>query len=227
MMKLPIWNSLSILLLLLAACVPVTNGASAEVGLIQLVPVAQDTPSAPAREPTLAEIVLPVVVYIIDDEEDELSSARTAEEFEEIYDKANQIWGQANIRLTLEQVARLAVPQEIAEAVNLGNYRPFFQHANGVIDPPSAGLIYAFYTQSIGGPNGIAPFGARAFFVMDTPSVHDERVTSHEIGHILGLHHTLEDNERLMYPGTNGMTLTEEEIVVARYVAMGMLANLR
>ena len=65
------------------------------------------------------------------------------------------------------------------------------------------------------------------FFVTDTPSVHHERVTSHEIGHILGLHHTLDDSGRLMFPGTNGMELTVEEITVARYVAQGLLAGVR
>ena len=78
-----------------------------------------------------------------------------------------------------------------------------------------------------GGTNGIAPFGARAFFVTDQPSVHSDRVSSHEIGHILGLYHTLADENRLMFPGTNGMLLTEEEIIVARYAAKGLLAGLR
>ena len=62
---------------------------------------------------------------------------------------------------------------------------------------------------------------------MDTPSVYDERVTSHEIGHILGLHHVLDDAGRLLYSGTNGMSLTEEEQAVARYAAEGLLAGVR
>ena len=84
-----------------------------------------------------------------------------------------------------------------------------------------------FYSQSIGGPNGIAPFGTRLFFVMDTPSVRDERVSSHELGHILGLHHVQDDPDRLMFSGTNGMTLTQEEVTVARYFAQGILDRLR
>jgi hypothetical protein len=44
---------------------------------------------------------------------------------------------------------------------------------------------------------------------------------------MLGLHHALDDEDRLLYSGTNGMTLTEEEIIVARYVAQGVLDGVR
>jgi hypothetical protein len=62
---------------------------------------------------------------------------------------------------------------------------------------------------------------------MDTPSVHDERVTAHEIGHILGLQHDVNDSNQLMYSGTNGMGLSEEEVVVARYNAGKLLEQYR
>ncbi len=58
---------------------------------------------------------------------------------------------------------------------------------------------------------------------MDTPSVLDRRVSSHEVGHILGLRHTLSDSGRLLYPGTNGMRLSREEAGVARYVARKLI----
>ncbi|MCP5100416.1 MAG: hypothetical protein GY943_33115 [Chloroflexi bacterium] len=75
--------------------------------------------------------------------------------------------------------------------------------------------------------NGTVPFSGRAFSVMDNPSVHHERVSSHEIGHILGLHHVLDDAGRLMFSGTNGMALSAEEVTVARYAAQGMLERVR
>jgi hypothetical protein len=57
--------------------------------------------------------------------------------------------------------------------------------------------------------------------------VHDERVSSHEIGHILGLHHETSDIDHLMYQGTNGVELADEEVVTARYVAQGITDGLR
>ncbi len=51
----------------------------------------------------------------------------------------------------------------------------------------------------------------------------DRRVSSHEVGHILGLRHTLSDRERLLYPGTNGMRLTREESGVARHMARELI----
>ena len=59
--------------------------------------------------------------------------------------------------------------------------------------------------------------------VIDEPTVFDHRVSSHEVGHILGIKHTGADRGRLLYSGTNGMTLTQEEITLSRYIAMELL----
>ncbi len=61
----------------------------------------------------------------------------------------------------------------------------------------------------------------------DEPTVHDERVSSHEVGHILGLHHALGDSDRLMFSGTNGTDLADEEITTSRYGATGILDGVR
>jgi len=58
---------------------------------------------------------------------------------------------------------------------------------------PDSSLISGFYTKEIGGTNGITPLGTGWYLVMDEPSVFDRRVSSHEVGHILGLRHTLND----------------------------------
>jgi hypothetical protein len=63
--------------------------------------------------------------------------------------------------------------------------------------------------------------------VIDEPSVFDRRVSSHEVGHMLGLHHVLDDPGRLLYSGTNGMSLTEDEATVARYFARGINRGVR
>ena len=79
----------------------------------------------------------------------------------------------------------------------------------------------------MGGPNGINPFRSRSFFVIDEPTVFDRRVSSHEVGHILGLRHASGDPERLLFSGTNGMTLTENEATVAQYFAQGIIQSVR
>jgi hypothetical protein len=57
------------------------------------------------------------------------------------------------------------------------------------------------------------------------PLVVHARVSSHEIGHILGLRHATDDAGRLMFSGTNGMSLTAQEIEVARYGAEGLVGG--
>ncbi len=121
----------------------------------------------------------------------------------------------------------MSVSPVYLHAIASRDFSLFFSAVRGGdMDIPNPSLLNGFYVQDVGGPNGVTPLGSRAFFVTDFPSGHSERVTSHEVGHILGLHHTLNDVNRLMYPGTNGMTLTDEEITVARYATKGLLAGL-
>ncbi len=120
------------------------------------------------------------------------------------------------------------VPSDVIAAVAARDGRAFLIAANqGRFEIPDPGALIGFYVPDAGGANGFAPLGLQTFFVSDVSSVHDERVSSHEIGHILGLHHTLDDQDRLMFPGSNGMILTPDEITVARYVAQGLLDDVR
>jgi hypothetical protein len=162
----------------------------------------------------LAPIVLPIAIYIVDGQDELLSSRRSSDQLAGIFKLVNEIWAPAAITIEVQAIAR-------------GDFQPFFDGAGRDFDVPDPATINAFYAREIGGSNGIVPFDARLFFVNDEPTVHHERVTSHEIGHILGLHHTLEDAGRLMFSGTNGMALTDDEITVARYTVQGILNRLR
>ena len=175
----------------------------------------------------LDPITLPISVYILDDAEETLSSARSEEEIDEIFTKVNEIWAAAGVQMDVQTVARVSTPSGVLAGLGEGRLRLFFEAAGTVVQVPGTSLLNGFYAQSIGGPNGITPLAGTVFFVADESTVYDERVTSHEIGHILGLHHTLSDQNRLMFPGTNGMALTEEEIAVARYFAQGLLDDVR
>ena len=189
--------------------------------LTQAQPTAVATPDV--REP----IILPISIYILDDIEGRFSSARTAEEIEKVYEDVNEIWAQVGIIIEIQAIHRVTVPPIYLQAIATRDFRFFFQGIGGDIELSDPSLLNGFYAQDIGGPNGITPSGSRIFFVTDVPSVHTERVSSHEVGHILGLHHVLDDQGRLMFPGTNGMTLSEEEVMVARYVAQGLLDGVR
>ncbi len=191
-------------------------------------PILLPTATGTAVSEPVPTITLPISLYIIDDPDGEFSSQRTEAELTAVYERVNEIWAQANISFEIQIIQRLELPAVPLQGVLAGNFQPLFNSlSRNEIDIANPSLLNGFYAQRIGGANGIVPNNSRLFFVMDTPSVHDERVTSHEIGHILGLHHVPDDPERLLYSGTNGMTLSAEEILVARYFAQGMLDRLR
>ena len=174
------------------------------------------------------QVPLVVEVYVVDDANGDLSSRRTAAEVEGIMDDVADIWAEAGVIVVVESIERLEVSGEALAALAGAQLGSFFADVSAKGAAGSrAGVVSAFFVRGIGGPNGIAPSGTRSIIVIDNPSVHDERVTAHEIGHVLALHHTLDDSERLLFPGTNGMSLTTEELLVANYAARGYAEGVR
>jgi len=177
-------------------------------------------------------ITISMSLYVLDDvdggPESTLSSKRELGEMESIAENVKTIWGQAGIDLGVETIARIQVPSDILLDLGEGVTSSFLSAvAAGTIPIPGPGHINGFYLARIGAANGLTPLGTRLFFVTDNPSVDDERVSSHEIGHILGLHHAFEDEDRLMFSGTNGTDLIDQEMSVARYGASGILDDVR
>ena len=187
------------------------------------VPVATDVP----REVISLSISLFLLVDDKDEPDPEISTHRTEEDLREILEGMNDIWSQAGIRLESQTIESVEVPKAILQGMLAGNLGPFFREIGGEIALPQQSTIYGFFIRRVGGPNGVNPFRSRTFFVIDQPSVFDRRVSSHEVGHILGLRHELGDPGRLLFSGTNGMTLTEDEAVVARHTARGIIQGVR
>ena len=180
----------------------------------------------------LGEVIsLSISLFLLVDDKQEpdpgISTHRTEEDLRRILGGMNDIWSQAGIGLELQTVESVEVPEAILQGMLVGNLEPFFREIGNRIALPQSSTINGFYLRSLGGPNGINPFSSRTFFVIDEPSVFDRRVSSHEVGHILGLLHVLDDPGRLLFSGTNGMTLTENEATVARYFARGIIQGLR
>jgi hypothetical protein len=181
---------------------------------------------------TLEPVTLTLSLYVVDELAGEadppLSSRRSVAEVEQIAERVQDIWDQAGIELDIETVTRVDAPTEALSGLTRGETGAFLDDLfDGTISVPDPGAINGFYVESLGRINGVAPFGSRLFFVTDQPSVHDERVSSHEIGHILGLHHAADDSSRLMFSGTNGMELLDGEIGTSRYVAQGIIDGMR
>ncbi|MDX2343587.1 MAG: hypothetical protein QNL12_07605 [Acidimicrobiia bacterium] len=176
---------------------------------------------------TAEPVAVSMSLYVVDGSDGGPgSSQRTVAEVEDIAVRMNTIWAQAGIELTIRTVARINVPNAVLSDLALGDTSSFLQTA-GSLTIPDPATINGFYVNQIGTANGVAPFSARIFFVADNPTVNDERVSSHEVGHILGLHHDLEDDGRLMFSGTNGTQLADEQITAARYAAQGILDGVR
>ena len=198
------------LLLLLAACSPVATAG-------------QDQGNQPVE--------MSLSLYVVQSDEgasSPASSQRTAAELKVIFTRMRTIWERADVALTLTSAETITAPETVLNDLAAGDTRSFFDAAStGAITIPAPGTILGFYVKAIGTANGLTPLGTRVFFVADDPTVNDERVSSHEIGHILGLSHTLNDATRLMYSGTNGTDLTDEESTVARYGATAILAGVR
>lgn len=206
--------------------VPVEAQALAETQ----VPVEAVETAVPAAASTAArdEIVVPLTLHLAVEAgapTSDLSSQRTLEDLQTIAEDMREIWAQAGIVLDPVNVHQIEMPAEILQGIVLGNTNQFFAQVNSTFFPQSSQAVNGFYVRSAFGVNGFTPQGSNLFFVVDEPSVPDERVSSHEVGHIFGLHHDLEDPTQLMFSGTNGTGLSELEQQVARYVAIGLFAQ--
>ena len=188
-----------------------------------------DTESEP--EPEREAISLSLSLYVVSDGDDDdsgLGTRRSVADVEAIVADIAPIWAQADITFDPVRVLEIDMPGDVLnEIATTGGTDAFFAQVGRTFELPDAGAVNGFYVREAAGVNGFTPIASRVFFVVDKPTVNDERVSSHEIGHILGLHHDPFDPDRLMFSGTNGEMLNEVEQDVARYAAQGVLDGVR
>ena len=184
---------------------------------------AEDGASESVRE----TIRIPLTLYVVTEKdvfESALDSRRTVDDLATIADDIAPIWAQADVVFEPLLVREIQMPGDVVqELVVGGEFARFFQQAGATFEVPDPGVINGFYLRRAFEYNGFTPNGSLVFFVADEPTVFDVRVSSHEIGHILGLSHALGDSRRLMFSGTNGIILTEAEQRQARMTALEIL----
>lgn len=228
---------LMILTVLAVACSSTLPTAAPTSDVSTSLPVSSDTTSSTSEGGNVADasddsrpmITVPLTLYrLFDEDGGTAGTSRSTEEIEAIGELVNEIWAQADIRFDPLLVRDLEVPNSVlVPIVRGGEVAPLFDALSSTVAPQDPGILNGFFLSQAFGVNGFAPSGTRTFFVVDEPTVFDQRVTSHEIGHLFELHHEQIDAGRLMFSGTNGMVLTNEEQVVARYAAQGILDALR
>ena len=151
----------------------------------------------------------------------------TKEDVTRILKKANGIWHFAGIHLYMESLVeeKAVLPDgvEVKGEVPTGALRSLRPKAT------MSGLMLHVYYVGAMPVNGIciasdALFVQQAAHLKEVPGGIDEplpRVTSHEIGHALGLPHR-QDRTNLMASGTTGTSFNDEEIHTVRRTADGL-----
>jgi hypothetical protein len=170
-------------------------------------------------------LLLPVRVHILQAKDaPSLHCGLKDDDIRRVIGKVQAIWRPAGVHPYLESIVReTAVNRERFTARKDWDLEILLD-----VRPPASradGIIHVYYLCEME-PNGV--WLTEAIFVKETAKLtpveggSDEplpRVTSHELGHALGLRHR-QDRTNLMASGTTGTTLNREEIVRARAHAL-------
>jgi len=164
-------------------------------------------------------LIVPVRVHLLQCKGEEALHCRLKEaDVRRVFGKANRIWNKAGIALSLESIVTedAVVPEGFDEAR--------LQDFKGTRPPQGAekGMIHVYYVHQL--PTNGVFMGRDAIFVKDTAALREAkggvdeplpRVSSHEIGHAMGLPHR-QNTINLMASGTTGWSINDDEIETVR-----------
>ena len=174
--------------------------------------------SVPFSQPQSADLVIiPVDVFILDEQTGTFSSERTADEVQTILAEANQIWSEAGIWFKTTTIKRGNIPFETVAHQIRHEFDPFFSKLHKTDRRfQSADPVQIFFVQTVRGPNGVAVHSHAAVFIADETQNAPGRTLAHELGHLLSLGDIANSPRKLMHSGGNGTELTSVEIDLAR-----------
>ena len=182
-----------------------------------------------AVKPPRPKLTLPVRVHLMQSTTNPaMQTTLTETDIRRIFTKVNMVWAPAGIQFEIESIGS-------TQAIELNEEQRFLPEYNKVAamipqDRLSATAINVCYVKEVS-PNGF--YNGKLIVVKDTAALKEvtggldeplPRVTSHEIGHALGLAHR-QDTTNLMQSGTTGYSLNEAEIATTREKAQERLQN--
>lgn len=165
-------------------------------------------------------LTLPVRVHLMQsDLTPAMHTTLTESDVQRIFGKVNKVWAQAGIRFEIESIAHtrtVPLPPDFHADAPFASVKAMIP--KNALSPTAIDVCYVKEVK----PNGF--YYGEPVVVKDTASLREveggideplPRVTSHEIGHALGLSHR-QDTFNLMASGTTGTSLNEAEIATAR-----------